>query len=505
MTTKRIRVIGGGLAGPEAALQAAKRGCHVDLYEMRPTRSTEAHQTSDFAELVCSNSLKSESENTAPWLLKQEMRRAGSILLAEADDSAVPAGHALAVDRVEFSKRVAARIVAYTTGPNPLITVHREEVTHLEEDDRNTLTILASGPLTSPALADELQRLTGSDHLAFYDSISPIVDASTINMEKVYFAARYDKGTADYINCPFTKEEYDRFLEALTTAEAVEAKSWEQLPTAADLLQTTAADLLQNCPPERSAEESKDLRLSVATRAPEQLQYFEGCLPIEETARRGRDTLRFGPMKPVGLTDPKTGRWPYAVVQLRQENLRADSYNLVGFQNHLKYGEQSRVLRLIPGLENATFLRYGQIHRNTYIHAPSLLTETLQLKSHPSIMIAGQLSGVEGYTESIASGMLAGIHAASLANGQAPTPAPRQTANGSLIHYITHSETKKFQPANITFDLLPPLEEDLRRRIRDKKERHRIQCERALTAWDHWLDALPEVSDNLKALSARLS
>jgi methylenetetrahydrofolate--tRNA-(uracil-5-)-methyltransferase len=447
--TQRIKIIGGGLAGPEAALQAAKRGCNVDLYEMRPTRSTEAHQTSDFAELVCSNSLKSESENTAPWLLKQEMRRAGSILLAEADATAVPAGHALAVDRVEFSKRVAERIAA-----EPRITVHREEVTHLNELDANTLTILASGPLTSAALAAELQRLTGSDHLAFYDSISPIVDATTIDMNKVYFAARYDKGTADYINCPFTKEEYERFMEALTTAEAVEAKDWEKFP---------------------------------ATGTAEKLQYFEGCLPIEETARRGRDTLRFGPMKPVGLTDPKTGRWPYAVVQLRQENLRADSYNLVGFQNHLKYGEQNRVLKLIPGLENATFLRYGQIHRNTYIHAPSLLTETLQLKAHPGIMIAGQLSGVEGYTESIASGMLAGIYAASIAQGQTPTPAPRGSANGSLTHYITHAETKKFQPANITFDLLPPLEEDLRKKMRDKKERHKLQCDRALAAWSEWL------------------
>jgi methylenetetrahydrofolate--tRNA-(uracil-5-)-methyltransferase len=455
MAVRRIKIIGGGLAGPEAALQAAKRGCEVDLYEMRPTRSTEAHQTSDFAELVCSNSLKSESENTAPWLLKQEMRRANSILLAEADATAVPAGHALAVDRVEFSKRVAARIAT-----EPRITVHREEVTHLNENDAGTITILASGPLTSPALAAELQRLTGSDHLAFYDSISPIVDATTIDMDKVYFAARYDKGTADYINCPFTKEEYDRFLDALTTAEAVPAKEWEQVPTDNGQLRT------DNQP----------------------LQYFEGCLPIEETARRGRDTLRFGPMKPVGLTDPKTGRWPYAVVQLRQENLRADSYNLVGFQNHLKYGEQSRVLKLIPGLENATFLRYGQIHRNTYIHAPSLLTETLQLKAHPNIMIAGQLSGVEGYTESIASGMLAGIYAASLVNGNAPAPAPRVSANGSLTHYITHSETKKFQPANITFDLLPSLEEDLRKKIRDKKERHRIQCERALAAWTSWLD-----------------
>jgi methylenetetrahydrofolate--tRNA-(uracil-5-)-methyltransferase len=446
---KKIKVIGGGLAGPEAALQAARFGCQVSLYEMRPTRSTEAHQTADFAELVCSNSLKSESENTAPWLLKQEMRRAGSILLTEADASAVPAGHALAVDRVEFSRRVAARIEA-----EPRIAVHREEVTTLNEHDPDTITILATGPLTSPALTAELTRLTGSDQLAFYDSISPIVDATTIDMEKVYFAARYDKGTADYINCPFTKAEYDRFLDALTTAEKVEAKNWEKFP------EDGASD---------------------------KLHYFEGCLPIEETARRGRDTLRFGPMKPVGLTDPKTGKWPYAVVQLRQENLRADSYNLVGFQNHLKFGEQARVLRLIPGLENAVFLRYGQIHRNTYINAPTLLTETLQLRAHPCILIAGQLSGVEGYTESIASGLLAGRYAAGLARGIVPEAAPRASANGSLTHYITHAESKRFQPANITFDLLPPLEEELRRRIRDKKERHRLQCERALTAWDAWL------------------
>jgi len=450
--TRKINIIGGGLAGPEAALQAARFGCDVDLYEMRPTRSTEAHQTADFAELVCSNSLKSESENTAPWLLKQEMRRAGSILLAEADASAVPAGHALAVDRIEFSRRVAARIEA-----EPRITVHREEVTTLDPNPE-TITILATGPLTSPSLATELQRITGSGQLAFYDSISPIVDATTIDMGKVFFAARYDKGTADYINCPFTKDEYETFLDALTTAEAVPPKPWEASP--GSNLQPATDNL--------------------------QLFYFEGCLPIEETARRGRDTLRFGPMKPVGLTDPKTGRWPYACVQLRQENLRADSYNLVGFQNHLKFGEQARVLRLIPGLENATFLRYGQIHRNTYINAPTLLTETLQLRAHPSIMIAGQLSGVEGYTESIASGMLAGRYAAALARGEQPTPAPRASANGSLTYYITHAESKRFQPANITFDLLPPIEDDLRKKIRDKKERHRIQCERSLAAFDAW-------------------
>src|SRR5581483_9108038 len=439
---KHIHIIGGGLAGPEAALQAAALGCNVTLSEMRPLRYTEAHQTADFAELVCSNSLKSESENTAPWLLKQEMRRANSFLLAAADASAVPAGHALAVDRIAFSRRVAEQLEH-----NPRITIQREEVTSLDENSEDTITILATGPLTSSPLAAELQRLTGADHLAFYDSISPIVDASTIDMDKVYFAARWDKGTADYINCPFTKKEYDRFLDALTSAEEVQSKEWEKL------------------------------------------QYFEGCLPIEETARRGKDTLRFGPMKPAGLTDPRTGRWPYACVQLRQENLRADSYNLVGFQNSLKFGEQARILRMIPGLENATFLRYGQIHRNTYIHAPSLLTETLQLKQHPNILIAGQLSGVEGYTESIASGLLAGRFAAALAFGEHPVPPPRLTANGSLTHYITHAEGKHFQPANITFDLLPPLEDELRKKIRDKKERHRIQCDRALTAWNEWVAA----------------
>ena len=436
---KHVRVIGGGLAGPEAALQAAARGCRVSLYEMRPTRSTEAHQTGDFAELVCSNSLKSESENSAPWLLKQEMRAAGSFLLEDADATAVPAGHALAVDRVAFSARVKERLESHSA-----ITVYREEVTTLDAGDAD-LTILATGPLTSKALTDALQRITGADQLAFYDSISPIVDASTIDMEKVYFAARWDKGTADYINCPFTKEEYDAFIDALANAEQAQEKEWEKL------------------------------------------QYFEGCLPIEETARRGRDTLRFGPMKPAGLTNPKTGRWPYAAVQLRCENLRADSYNLVGFQNHLKYGEQARILRMIPGLEKATFLRYGQIHRNTYIHAPSLLTETLQLKARPDLMIAGQLSGVEGYTESIASGMLAGMFAAAIVHGEQPVAAPRASAHGSLMRYITHADAKKFQPANITFDLLPPLEEELRKKIRDKKERHRIQCERALEAWKAWV------------------
>jgi len=433
----KIRVIGGGLAGPEAALTAARLGCEVDLYEMRPVRSTPAHQTSDFGELVCSNSLKSESENTAPWLLKQEMRRAGSPLLRCADASAVPAGHALAVDRVEFS-----RLINQAIENEPHIRVHREEVTKLDPEDG--ITIIASGPLTSSALSGEIARLTGSEHLAFYDSISPIVEADTIDMNRVYFAARYDKGTADYINCPMTQEEYDRFYDALVSAEQVKEKEWEKL------------------------------------------DYFEGCLPIEELARRGRDTLRFGPMKPVGLRDPRTGKTPCAVVQLRCENLRADSYNLVGFQNHLKYGEQARILRLIPGLENAKFLRYGQIHRNTYINAPRVLTPTLQMRDYPNIFFAGQISGVEGYTESIATGMLAGLYASAYALGAQPSPVPRETALGSLVHYITHAEGRRFDPANITFDLLVPLEEETRRKIRDKRERHRIQCERALTAFDGW-------------------
>ena len=436
----RVKVIGGGLAGCEAALQCARHGVAVELYEMRPVCSTPAHQTANFAELVCSNSLKSESEFSAPWLLKQEMRRAGSRLLQCADACAVPAGHALAVDRVAFSAKVNDAIAH-----EPLITVRREEVTRIDE---SVITIIATGPLTSPGLSQEIARLTGSEHLFFYDSISPIVEADSINMARVYLAARYGKGTADYINCPFTEEEYSRFYDALLGAQSVEGKDWERL------------------------------------------NYFEGCLPIEEIARRGRDTLRFGPMKPVGLIDPRTGKMPYAVVQLRQENQRADSYNLVGFQNHLKFGEQARVLRLIPGLEDARFLRYGQIHRNTYVNAPSLLNETLQLRSRPKVFFAGQICGVEGYVESMATGLLAGNYAASLANGDAPRAPARASAHGSLLHYITHAEAKSFQPANITFDLLPALEQ----KVRDRKLRHRQICERALREFEGWM--VPRVCVN---------
>jgi len=427
-----VKIIGAGLAGSEAAWQCARRGVRVELYEMRPVRCTPAHQTADFAELVCSNSLKSESENTAPWLLKEEMRRAGSLLIEIARECAVPAGHALAVDRTIFSAKVTEMI-----SREPLIHILRQEVAEISE---NQLTIIATGPLTSDALSREIARLSGSSHLYFYDSISPIVEADSIDMAKVYLAARYDKGSADYINCPMSEEEYDRFLDALLTAESVEAKEWENL------------------------------------------NYFESCLPIEEIARRGRDTLRFGPMKPVGLKNPRTGRAPYAVVQLRQENLRADSYNLVGFQNHLKFGEQARVLQLIPGLENARFLRFGQIHRNTYINSPMLLNSMQQMKEHPAILFAGQICGVEGYVESIATGMLAGIHAAALVSGEVPVAPPRATALGSLVNYITHADPKKFQPANITFDLLPRLEKS----IRDRQERHRMQCELGLRELEGW-------------------
>jgi methylenetetrahydrofolate--tRNA-(uracil-5-)-methyltransferase len=433
----KVRIIGAGLAGSEAAWQCARRGVAVDLIEMRPVRPTPAHQTADFAELVCSNSLKSDSENTAPWLLKEEMRRAGSRLLEIARATAVPAGHALAVDRAEFSRQVTEAISA-----KPLITVRREEAAQISDAE---ITVIATGPLTSDALAQEIGRVC-SDHadaarLYFYDSISPIVEADSIDMSKVYLAARYDKGSADYINCPMSRDEYDTFYDALIAAQSVEQKDWENL------------------------------------------NYFESCLPIEEIARRGRDTLRFGPMKPVGLKDPRTGRIPYAAVQLRQENLRADSYNLVGFQNHLKFGEQARVLSLIPGLERARFLRYGQIHRNTYINAPTLLTPTLQMKAHPHILFAGQICGVEGYVESIATGLLAGINAAALAANIQPIPPPRASAFGSLAHYITQADSKNFQPANITFDLLPQLET----RVRDRKERHRLQCEKALHDFEPWL------------------
>jgi methylenetetrahydrofolate--tRNA-(uracil-5-)-methyltransferase len=349
------------------------------------------------------------------------------------------------VDRLDFARKVTEAIES-----EPRIRVVREEVTTI--DEHKEVTIIATGPLTSDALSKEIARLASGSaadtscaaseaHLYFYDSISPIVDADSIDMAKVYMAARWGKGTADYINCPMSEGEYNAFVDALLSAESVQAHDWENL------------------------------------------NYFEGCLPIEEIARRGRDTLRFGPMKPVGLTDPRSGTRPWAVVQLRQENLRADSYNIVGFQNHLKFPEQARIFRMIPGLENARFLRYGQIHRNTYINAPTLLAETLQMKRYPNVLFAGQISGVEGYVESIATGQMAGINAAAVVHGSGAVPPPRTTAFGSLVHYICHADARNFQPANITFDLLPAWEQ----KLRDKKERHQRQCERALRDFDEWL------------------
>lgn len=436
-----IHILGGGLAGSEAAFQVAKAGLTATLYEMRPQVSTPAHKTAQFGELVCSNSLKSESLNTAPWLLKEELRRCGSQLLQAAEAARVPGGQALTVDREVFSAAITSSLET-----NPQITIRREEVTSLPQEG---IVIVATGPLTSDAFAAEISRITGSSRLFFYDSISPIVDADSIDYSIAFRASRYGKSidsTDDYVNCPLDKPQYEAFVDALLEAQ-------------------------QHTP-----------------HIPDDVPYFEACLPIEELARRGRDTLRFGPMKPVGLTDPRTGRWPYAAVQLRQETVRASSYNLVGFQNYLKYGEQQRILRMIPGLEKAEFLRYGQIHRNTYINAPSLLTPALQLKPDPRIFFAGQISGVEGYVESIATGLLAGRHAASLALGEEICPLPRQTALGSLCHYISHADPDNYQPANITFDLLPKLEEQLLKRFKhDKKARHAEVCRRALASLEEYL------------------
>jgi len=432
----QVTIIGGGLAGSEAAWQAAERGASVRLFEMRPARLTPAHQSANLAEIVCSNSLKSDEPGTAPYLLKEELRRGGSLLIEVAHKTAVPAGAALAVDRERFAEEVSRRIASH-----PNIEIVREEAQALPDDGP---VVIATGPLTSQALSEEITRLTGAGQLYFYDAISPVVDAEAIDYEIAFRAARYGKGGDDYLNCPFSEEEYNRFYEALLAAESVLLHEFEQT------------------------------------------MYFEGCLPIEELARRGRDTLRYGPMKPVGLRDPRTDRQPFAVVQLRQENLMADSYNLVGFQNHLKFGEQKRVLRLIPGLERAELIRYGQIHRNTFICAPAVLTETLQMRNHPRVLFAGQISGVEGYIEAMATGFMAGIHAAELARGRTPLSPPRRTAMGSLTNYIANADVKNFQPMNITFALLPALEEADRRRLRRKVDRRRLQVELALKDFEEW-------------------
>ncbi|MEQ1885645.1 MAG: methylenetetrahydrofolate--tRNA-(uracil(54)-C(5))-methyltransferase (FADH(2)-oxidizing) TrmFO [Bryobacteraceae bacterium] len=449
-----IHIIGGGLAGCEAAWQVARAGAKAVLYEMRPAKSTAAHKTDQLAELVCSNSLKSEQENSAPWLLKEELRRLGSLLIGEiAPRTRVPAGHALTVDRTLFAEDVTRVILA-----NPDIEVRHEEITAL---DGERLWIVASGPLTSGPLANEIARLTGTERLFFFDSISPIVDAESIDMSIAFRASRYGKsidGTDDYVNCPMDKQQYEAFLANLLAAESVPAHIAEDEPVA------------------------------------ENTRYFEACLPIEEIARRGPDTLRFGPMKPMGLTDPRTDRRPYAVVQLRAENARAGSYNLVGFQNHMRFGEQQRVLRMIPGLEQAEFLRYGQVHRNTYINAPSLLLPTLQMRTKPNIFFAGQISGVEGYVESIATGLAAARAAVAMANGESPRAFPRATAIGSLCSYVSGADPAHYQPANITFDLLPKLENP----PRDKKIRYAEVCRRALIALDGYTAATSAIPESLR-------
>jgi methylenetetrahydrofolate--tRNA-(uracil-5-)-methyltransferase len=434
---KEIIVIGGGLAGVEAAWQAAESGARVRLYEMRPVQQTPAHRTDKLAEIVCSNSLKSDEPGTAPYLLKEELRRAGSLVLEAATATRVPAGAALAVDRGKFAEYVTEKISAH-----PRITLVREEVARVPDEE---IAVIATGPLSSEALTTDIMRLTGDDQLYFYDAIAPIVSADSIDMTVAFMAARYDKGGDDYANCPFNEEEYARFY-----AELIEAKS-------------------------------------VPLHRFEETRWFEACLPIEELARRGVDTLRYGPMKPKGLTDPRTGREPYAAVQLRQENLMADAYSLVGFQNHLRFGEQARVLRLIPGMERAEFLQYGQIHRNTYICAPKVLLPTMQMRKQPLIFFAGQISGVEGYVESVATGWLAGMNAARLATGANLLEAPPKSALGALCRYVSSAKTNNYQPVNITFALLEPLAEEHRRRVKRKRERHQLQVELALKEWDTWL------------------
>ena len=461
----RIRIVGGGLAGSEAAWQAASRGVPVTLYEMRPSRPTAVHKTDRLAELVCSNSFRGDKLDNAVGLLKEEMRRLGSLVMRAAEASRVPAGAALAVDRERF-----AEIVTSTLGAHPEIAIVREEVTAIPESTEREPVIVATGPLTSDRLSSDLARLVGRDHLYFYDAISPIVLADTIDRSKVFRASRWDRslrgadpraasdprtcgvddGQGDYLNCPLTREEYDRFYDALVSAESATVHDFDKE------------------------------------------KFFEGCLPIEVMAHRGRDTLRFGPMKPVGLIDPCTGREPYACVQLRQDTLAGDHFSLVGFQTQIKWGEQARVLRLIPGLGQAEFVRFGMVHRNTYINGPTVLGETWQVRARPTLFLAGQMSGVEGYVESAASGLLAGLNAAALASGDRVMAAPRTTAIGALAYYVSHANPAHYEPSNITFGIMQPLPQA----PKGKKQRNEALSARALADLDAWMAqrtaALPE-------------
>ncbi|MFB9762286.1 FADH(2)-oxidizing methylenetetrahydrofolate--tRNA-(uracil(54)-C(5))-methyltransferase TrmFO [Ectobacillus funiculus] len=420
-----VHVIGAGLAGSEAAYQIAKRGVKVMLYEMRPVKQTPAHHTDKFAELVCSNSLRGNSLTNAVGVLKEEMRRLDSVIIRAADECSVPAGGALAVDRHEF----AAKVTDYVKN-HPNITVVTEEITEIPAGP----TIIATGPLTSKALSDRLKELTGEDYFYFYDAAAPIIEKESVNMEVAYLKSRYDKGEAAYLNCPMTEEEFNRFYEALISAEVVPLKEFE-----------------------------KEI-------------YFEGCMPVEVMAQRGKQTLLFGPMKPVGLEDPRTGKRPFAVVQLRQDDAAGTLYNLVGFQTHLKWGAQKEVLSLIPGLENAEIIRYGVMHRNTFINSPNLLLPTYQYKQREDLFFAGQMTGVEGYVESAASGLLAGVNAARMVKEQELISLPPETAMGSMAHYITSTNAKTFQPMNANFGLFPPLET----KIKKKLERYEAYAQRAL-------------------------
>lgn len=423
---ENVTVIGAGLAGSEATWQLAKRGIHVDLYEMRPKKETPAHETGEFAELVCTNSMRSNQLSNAVGLLKEEMRHLDSLIMKAADMTQVPAGGALAVDRDSFSKYVTDTLKGMDN-----VTVHEEEIVKIPEDG---ITIIATGPLTSDALAKQIQAFSGTDSLHFFDAAAPIIAADSIDMDIVYKKSRYDRGEAAYLNCPMSKEQYEKFANELIKAETAQLHGFE----------------------------NSDV--------------FEGCMPIEVMAARGAKTMLFGPLKPVGLEDPHTGETPYAVVQLRQDNAAASMYNIVGFQTHLKFGEQKRVFSMIPGLENARFVRYGKMHRNTYMASPNVLTASYEAKNRPGLFFAGQMTGVEGYVESAASGLLAGINAARLAKGEEPIEFPRETTLGSMAYYITHAEGKHFQPMNANFGLFPELPE----RIRDKKERYEAIANRAL-------------------------
>ncbi|WP_282019708.1 FADH(2)-oxidizing methylenetetrahydrofolate--tRNA-(uracil(54)-C(5))-methyltransferase TrmFO [Planomicrobium okeanokoites] len=433
--TKTINVIGAGLAGSEAAWQIAKRGVNVRLYEMRPVKQTPAHHTDKFAELVCSNSLRANSLTNAVGVIKEEMRMMDSVIIESADKASVPAGGALAVDRHEFAGAVTDKVRNH-----PLVEVINEEVTEIPEG----ITIIATGPLTSPALAEKIRKLTGEDYLYFYDAAAPIVEKDSIDMDKVYLKSRYDKGEAAYLNCPMTEEEFKRFHTALVEAEVVPLKEFE-----------------------------KEI-------------YFEGCMPVEVMAARGEKTLTFGPMKPVGLENPKTGERPYAVVQLRQDDAAGTLYNIVGFQTHLKWGPQKEVLKLIPGLENVEIVRYGVMHRNTFINSPRVLKPTYQLKANPNIFFAGQMTGVEGYVESAGSGLLAGVNAAKLALGEELVIFPADTALGSMARYITEADGENFQPMNINFGLFP----DLGERIRSKQERAEKHANRALESIRNYMNTV---------------